>query len=171
MNRFAFAVAAAGLAAGLAGGVASAATAPPAPPGATAAPSADVARQIDLYRVEVNGRVSRGEINAEEADRLLRWREWQLKQQAAGLAPAPATYTQARPLVREEVYAAPSYAAPSYAAPYYAAPYDGSPYYAAPYYAEGPYYGSYFYGPRPYYWGPRICAGGFGRHVGGRVCF
>jgi hypothetical protein len=34
------------------------------------------------------------------------------------------------------------------------------------------------YGPPPYYWGPRyyyggpvVCAGGWGHHVGGRVCF
>ncbi len=60
---------------------------------------------------------------------------------------------------------------------YYGPPSD---YYNAqpvPYY--GPYYGPYYryatpyyWGPRPYaYWGPSVCAGGFGRHFGGRICF
>ena len=46
---------------------------------------------------------------------------------------------------------------PSYAVPYYA---------PAPYYA--PYYTPYYYAPR--YWGPVVCAGGWGRHGGGRIC-
>jgi hypothetical protein len=44
---------------------------------------------------------------------------------------------------------------------------DGPRYrYPAPYY-DPPYYAP----PRAYYWGPAVCAGGFGRHFGGRVCF
>ena len=31
--------------------------------------------------------------------------------------------------------------------------------------------GSPYYAPAPYYWGASICAGGFGHHFGGRVCF
>ena len=58
---------------------------------------------------------------------------------------------------------------------------DGAPpdYYAVdpapayvPYYSPAVPYYPYYYGPRPYaYWGPSVCAGGFGRHFGGRVCF
>ena len=49
---------------------------------------------------------------------------------------------------------------------------NATPYYPAPYY--WPYYGPYYWGPRPYaYWGPSVsvCAGGFGRNFGGRICF
>lgn len=134
--------------------------APPAPsarpsPGAAGAPQlpqldatqqAEVQRQMDLYRSEVDGRVQRGEITGDEANRLLRWREWQITQQVAGLAPPPGPiYEEApAPVVRE------------YYRPY-------------PYYV--PYYGPAYYAPAPYYWGARICAGGFGHHFGGRFCF
>ena len=48
---------------------------PPALPALTPEQSASVERRLDLYRKETEGRVSRGEISADEADRLLQWRE------------------------------------------------------------------------------------------------
>jgi len=128
---------------------------PPPLPTLTPQQSADVKQRMDAYRQQTEARVTRGEIDPEEADRLLRWREWQLAQQAAGLAPAPMGYdappsvTYERP--RDYVVVAPP------------------PYYYAPYY---PYPAPYYWNPRPYaYWGPSICAGGFDRHFGGRICF
>jgi hypothetical protein len=117
--------------------------------------SADVQQRVDAYRRDTEARVARGEITPDEAERLVGWREWQLAQQAAGLAPsaprrvydsAPPDYYGARP--REYVVEPPPYYGPYYR-------------YPAPYY----------YAPSPYYWGPTVCAGGFGRHFGGRFCF
>ena len=127
----------------------SASTTPPMPQ-LDAAKAAEVQRQLGLYRTEIDGRVARGEITAEEAGRLLQWREWQIAQQVAGLAPPPG------PIMEQ----APGPVAPQY---YYQQPYQ--PYYAYPY--------PYYYAPayRPYYWGASICAGGWGHHFGGRVCF
>ena len=122
-----------------------------------AAKSAEVQRQLGLYRTEIDGRVARGEISAEEAGRLLQWREWQIAQQVAGLAPPPGPVMEQVPAPAQRTY----YAAPYYATPYYAAPAYPYPY-AYPYYA--PVY-------RPYYWGASICAGGWGHHGGARVCF
>ena len=128
---------------------------PPPLPTLTPEQSADVERRMDAYRKQTEARVTRGEIDPDQADRLLRWREWQLAQQVTGLAPPPIGYdarpdfTYERP--RDYVVVAPP------------------PYYYAPYYPYAPYY----WAPRPYgyYWGPSICAGGFGRHFGGRICF
>ena len=119
---------------------------PPALPQLDAGKSAEVQRQLSLYRTEIDGRVARGELSADEASRLLAWREWQLAQQAAGLAPPPGPILETAP-VREYYYRPappPVYYGPAYAVPYYA--------------------------PWPYYWGPRVCAGGWGRHFGGRFC-
>jgi hypothetical protein len=134
------------------------ASATPPMPQLDAAKSAEVQRQLGLYRSEIDGRVGRGEISAEEAGRLLQWREWQIAQQVAGLAPPPGP-------IMEEV---PASTAPNaYYRPYYAYP-QPSP---QPYpYAYGyPYYYAPAY--RPYYWGASICAGGWGHHGGARVCF
>lgn len=135
---------------------------PPPLPQMTAQQSATVQQRLDPYRQETEGRVARGEITADEADRLLQWREWQLARQVTGGAvrdgpvagDVPPDYYEARP--RDYVETRP----PQYVVeppPYY------GPYYR---YAPPPYWG-----PRPYYWGPAICAGGFGRHFGGRICF
>lgn len=152
---------------------------PPLPP-LTPEQSATVSQRMDLYRKETEGRVSRGEITADEADRLNRWREWQIARQVAGRSnPPPADGNGVPPDYRE----APS---PGSVPPdYHGAPPPG--YGSAPppdyvvvqppaYY--GPYYGypsPYSWGPYPYpyryYWGPTVCAGGFGHHFGGRICF
>ena len=117
------------------------------PPKLDAAQSAEVQRQLSLYRTEIDGRVGRGEITAAEAGRLLQWREWQIAQQVAGLAPPPGPIVDELPatVVRE---------------------YSPRPYYAYPYY--GP---AYYPAPAPYYWGASICAGGWGHHGGARFCF
>ena len=133
--------------------------APPAPSGAMqpytsatpppaqldAAQSAEVQRQVGAYRAEIDARIARGEISPDEAGRLLQWREWQIRQQVAGLAPPPgAIYEQVPVPVRE--------------------------YYYRPYYAPYPYYYGPAYYPAPYYFGASVCAGGWGRHFGGRFC-
>ena len=58
----------------------------------SASQAQQVQREMDGYRRETDARVARGEITPDEAQRLLQWREWQLAQQAAGLAPAPPYY-------------------------------------------------------------------------------
>lgn len=135
---------------------------PPPLPEMTAEQSATVDQRLDLYRRETEGRVARGEITADEADRLLQWREWQIARQVTGAARAPSTVAQAD--VPPDYRQAP--------ARVYAPPPDvvvePAPYYYAPYYR---YPAPYYWGPRPYYWGPAVCAGGFGRHFGGRICF
>ena len=119
---------------------------PPPLPQLTPQQSADVQQRIDDYRTRTQGRVARGEITPDEAERLIGWREWQLARQAAGQAPsAPMVYDSPPP---DYVVVAPR--------PYY-----------GPYYYPSPYY----WGPRRYYWGPTICAGGFGHHVAGSFCF
>ena len=147
---------------------------PPALPALTPEQSASVERRLDLYRKETEGRVSRGEISADEADRLLQWREWQIARQVAATAPSPASrndvppdYTgEAAPGSRgdasADVHAPPSprrdyvvVAPPPYAGLYYYYSHYPAPYYGAPY---------------PYF-GPSICAAGFGHHFGGRICF
>jgi hypothetical protein len=159
-------------------------------PALTSAQSADVQQRLAPYSAATQARVSRGEITPDEANRLVRWREWQLAQQTVrqmrppGYAQGvPADY-DARPAdaVPPDYNARPADAVPPdyNAGPAYAVPpdYAGPPsaYYPVepvPYY--GPYYryaAPYYWGPRPYaYWGPAVCAGGFGRHFGGRICF
>jgi len=141
----------------LAAGPVALAQSPPLP-ALTTQQSSTVKQRLDPYRRETEARVARGEITADEADRLLRWLEWQIAQQVAGTAPANAMAYEARP---PDYYAPPAYYTPP--PPDYVVvepPVRYVPYYPAPY-----------WGPRPYYWGPAICAGGFGRHFGGRVCF
>jgi hypothetical protein len=136
---------------------------PPPLPALTPEQSATLQQRVDRYRSETEGRVSRGEITADEANRLIAWREWQIAQQIAG-----ASFAQTA--------GGPSDVPPDYRAPppgEYAPPRDvvvEAPPYYGPYYRYPP---PYYWGPRPYpyYWGPAVCAGGFGRHFGGRVCF
>lgn len=151
MKRLALTLALAAVAGGYTA-AAGAQSSPPALPQLSTSQSAEVQRQLDLYRTEIDGRVARGEIRAAEGDRLLKWREWQIAQQVTGAAPPPGPIVeQAPPVVTGQYY----YAAPPVV-------------YPAPYYAPYPYY---YYAPRPYYWGLSVCAGGWGRHVGGRFCF
>lgn len=165
---------------------------PPLPP-LTPEQSATVSQRMDLYRRQTEGRVSRGEITADEADRLIRWREWQIARQVAGRSNPVATDDNGVPPDYREAPSS-SGAPPDYrgASPsdYGNAPppdYGNAPPsdYGAPppdyvvvqppvYY--GPYYrypSPYYWGPYPYryYWGPTVCAGGFGHHFGGRICF
>lgn len=173
-----------GLAATIVSASASAQPSPPALPALTQQQSQDVQAHLDAYRRATDARVARGEITADEAGRLLMWREWQLAQQAAGRARAtgapgpaysdspPPDYDASRP---------PDYDAsrpPDYDAsrpPDYYAPRAPDYYVVEPAPVYGPYYRPavpYYWGPRPYaYWGPSVCAGGFGRHFGGRICF
>ena len=127
---------------------------PPPLPTLNAQQSSAVKRRLDLYRRETEGRVTRGEISADEADRLLKWREWQIARQVVGASATPPATAYDSPPPDYYEQRPPDYVveAPPYYGPYYR--------YAAPY-----------WGPRPYYWGPAICAGGFGRHFGGRLCF
>jgi hypothetical protein len=97
----------------------------------SASQAQQVQREMDAYRRETDARVARGEITPDEGQRLLQWREWQLAQQAAGLAPAP-------PPPAERVVVAPP------------------PYPAPPYYYPYPYYAPYYVGPG---WGVSVCAG------------
>jgi len=150
----------------------SAAQAPPQLPALTQQQSQDLEARMDAYRRYTDERVARGEITRDEASRLLSWREWQLARQIASTSwdrtdtqgDVPPDYV-APPdddaaSTPRDVYIAPPRAA-------YVAPPPTRYYYPAPYYPA-----PYYWGPRPYaYWGPSICAGGFGRHFGGRVCF
>jgi len=123
---------------------------PPTLPNLTADQAEQVEAQLADYRRSVDARIAGGEINPDEGQRLIAWRQWQIANQVAGFAsqqPAPPP----RRVVREYVYPPGEYVYP----PAYLPP----PGYVAPYYA----------GPR--YWGPTVCAGGFGHHWGGRVCF
>ena len=144
---------------------------PPPIPALTPEQSATVSQRLDPYRQETERRVARGEIARNEADNLLNWREWQIAQQVARATTTPSIRADVPP----DYTPAPPDDARS-AAPY---PYDAPPppreYVDAappPYY--GPYYrypAPYYRGPYPYYVGPSVCAGGFGHHVGGRICF
>lgn len=152
---------------------------PPPLPALTSAQSTQLDALMAPYRSEVDARVARGDITADEANRLLKWREWQVARQVAGLAPGPqAMYAQVSPPEPGSYPPVPpDYVGPA-PAPYYApapGPYYGPPpvpsYYGpplAPYYAPVPY--GYVPYAGPYYWGS-ICTGGFGRHFGARFCF
>ncbi|MEO6748130.1 MAG: hypothetical protein ABI294_00910 [Casimicrobiaceae bacterium] len=149
--------------------------APNAAPDATPPASEQwVDQQVAQYRKEVESRVARGDLNPDEAERLIGWRRWQIQQQAAGRAPAPAIVArqgavdQAQRQAQAAAATAPPYYA-TYPAPYYpAAPYYRSPYYASPYYPA-----PYYYGPRyaPYVPGISVCTGGFGRRYSASFCF
>ena len=141
-------------------------SAPPPLPALTPQQQQDVDARMASYRRATDERVARGEIGADDAARLLQWREWQLARQTAARGAAQPDDRAARPPVydaprpRDDYGPSDDYAivepAPAYVYRYPA------PYYPAPYY----------WGPRPYaYWGPSVCAGGFGRHFGGRICF
>jgi hypothetical protein len=141
---------------------------PPPLPQLTAEQSTRVDQEMDRYRREIDARLTRGEITPDEAQRLSAWHQWQYAQQIARPAsPGPMAQRSAGvppdyvPPPAPYYESTPYYAAP---APYYAAP---VPYYAAPapYYAYPPYYAA----PRVY-WGPTVCAGGFGRHSFARFC-
>ena len=159
----------------LTAGAASAQSSTPPPlPALTQQQRQEVDARIDAYRRITDERVARGEITADEAARLVQWREWQIARQTLAQAAIPPDY---REVPRADASQPPDYREPP--ADYYTVeppsgyvPYRyATPYYAAPYY--GPYYGPYW-GPRPYaYWGPSVsvCAGGFGRNFGGRICF
>lgn len=149
----------------LAGGPAALAqSSPPALPALTPQQSSEVQQRLDLYRRQTEGRVARGDISADEADRLMNWRSWQIARQVAGIAPSPPPPAMSYDAVPPDYHERPPQDYVVEPPPYY------SPYYAPPYYA--PYYAPpYYSGPRPYYWGPAVCAGGFGRHFGGRICF
>jgi hypothetical protein len=154
---------------------------PPPMPSLSPEQSATVNQRLDAYRQQTERRVARGEITQDEADNLLKWREWQIAGQVAGVMRSP----------RSDVppgYAPPassrSDVPPDYAPPdssrsdvppdYYEAPPPRRDYVVV---EPPPYYGPYYRYPTPYYWGPysywgpSICAGGFGHHVGGRICF
>lgn len=129
---------------------------PPPLPALTAQQSSTVKQRLDLYRRETEGRVTRGEITADEADRLLKWREWQIARQVAGASAAPPATAYDSPPPDYYEQRPPDYVVVEPPPPYY-----------GPYYR----YATPYWEPRPYYWGPAICAGGFGRHFGGRLCF
>ena len=124
---------------------------PPPLPALSPQQTSAVKQRLDPYRRETEARVTRGDISADEADRLLKWREWQIARQVAGTAPPKTIVYDSPP---------PDYVPPPSDDVVVEPPVYYPPYYAAPYWA-----------PRPYYWGPAICTGGFGRHFGGRLCF
>jgi len=131
---------------------------PPPLPQLTPDQSQIVEQRLDGYRTQTERRVARGEITPDEADRLTAWREWQIARQVADVGTAPPSGVSPGddgvPRQRDDVVVQP----PTDDGPRYRYP---APYYDPPYYAP----------PRAYYWGPAVCAGGFGRHFGGRVCF
>lgn len=160
-------------------------SAPPTMPALSVQQSQEVTARMDAYRRGTEDRVARNEITQDEAARLLQWREWQIARQVAGaptarvardsvprnyLEPAPSDYREdVPPDYRPAPSAYDGAIAPDYREPpsrgYYVM--EPAPYYR-PYVPLTPYY----YGPRSYgYWGTSICAGGFGRHFGGRICF
>jgi hypothetical protein len=147
---------------------------PPALPALSEQQSQEVHARIDAYRRATDARVERGEISADEAARLVAWREWQIAQQMAA--------TTARANAPRDAGVPPDYDrsrdadAPRLRGDYESRSGDTYVLEPPPAYAPYPYYyrypAPYYWGPRPYaYWGPSICAGGFGRHFGGRVCF
>lgn len=138
----------------------------PAPAAATAAPTDPastppaseqwVDQQTAKYRSEVEARVARGDLNPDEAERLIGWRHWQLQQQAAGHAPAPQI------MARQNAAEANGVVVPGPGGYY--------PPYPTPYYA--PYYGGWYRpGYGPFVPGISVCTGGFGHHYAASVCF
>ena len=130
-----------------------ASTMPPPLPTLDAAQSSRLDERMRLLRHEIDGRVSRGEMTASEAERLLAWREWQIARQIAGIAPPnPAYVTPNYPPQPGEPGVPPDYRAAPPAPLYYSAPY--------PVYAPWPAFG----------WGATVCGGGFGRHFRAGIC-
>jgi len=173
-HMFAFSGFALALALGAGSTPAFAQSSPPALPSLTQQQTLEVDARMDAYRRATDARVARNEITADEAARLTQWREWQIAQQVAATRPPPMSVANDRapldygvpPDYREAV--PPDYRA-SAPPDYYAV--EPAPAYVPYYRPAVPYY-PYYYGPRPYaYWGPSVCAGGFGRHFGGRICF
>jgi hypothetical protein len=170
-----FALSGFAVALGVASLTASAQSTPPSLPPLTQAQSQELATRMDSYRRATDARVAQNEITADEGARLVQWREWQIAQQIAAATPAPppaatsrtpTDYPPVPPDYRESVPPASRDGAPP---DYYGV--EPAPTYV-PYYSPAVPYYPYYYGPRPYaYWGPSVCAGGFGRHFGGRVCF
>lgn len=120
---------------------------PPGLPALSPEQSANLNQEMARYRQWVDERLAHGELRPDEAQRLVEWRRWQLARQIAGLAPPEPRVAEPRYVVRE--------------------PYGPYPYYAPP----AP---AYYAPPVPaYYYGPRIsvCAGGWGHHSFGSVCF
>ncbi len=120
---------------------------PPPLPALSSEQATNLNDEMTRYRQWVDARVARGEVTPEEAQRLVEWRRWQLARQIAGLAePEPP-----RVVVQREYVARPYYD------PWYRPYYYGPPVYYAP----------------PVYYGPRlsVCAGGWGRHSFGSLCF
>ena len=84
---------------------------PPGLPSLTPEQSANLSQEMARYRQWVDERLARGELNPDEAQRLVEWRRWQLARQIAGQSePAP------RVVERQYAYGAPAYG------PYYAPP-------------------------------------------------
>jgi hypothetical protein len=135
---------------------------PPPLPALTAEQSEMVQQRMDEYRRITDARAARGDISADEAVRLMQWREWQIAQQVTNGGQAPAVAGAQPPIVSDSP-------PPVY---YEERPRDYYPVAPAPVYV--PYYrypAPYYWGPRPYYWGASFCAGGFGHNFGGRICF
>jgi len=150
---------------------ANAQSSPPPLPALTPEQSATVDQRIDAYREETQRRVARGEITQNEADKLLDWREWQIAREIATTSPPSASRSDVPPdysgaaAPDDSRAGAPAevYAPPPPRRDYVVVAPPPSPYYyryPAPYYAT----------PYPYF-GPSVCAGGFGHHFGGRICF
>jgi hypothetical protein len=145
---------------------------PPPLPALTEQQSAMLDQRLDPYRQQTEDRVSRGEISADEGDRLIKWREWQIARQVAGVSSAPRS-TARSDVPPDYVEPQPRNHAESTPPDYAEAPSREDVVIAPPPYA-GPYYrypAPYYWAPHSYYWGPAVCAGGFGRHFGGRICF
>src|SRR5262245_53263118 len=73
---------------------------PPPLPNLSAEQSDTVKQRMEDYQRITDARVARGEISADEAVRLMQWREWQIAQQVAGAAqvqPNADAQTQAIP--------------------------------------------------------------------------
>jgi hypothetical protein len=134
MKRYVWSLLLAGLVAATFSVAANAQPDPPPLPSLTADQAAQVQRELARYRSATEARVAHGEITPDESERLIAWREWQLAQQAAGLAPRPPRIVERRAIV-----------------------YPAAPYYAPWPYASRPYYGPY-YAP-PVFWGLSLCAG------------
>ena len=153
---------------------AAAQSSPPPMQAPTSDQSATVNQRVDAYRAETARRVARGEITQNEADNLLDWREWQIARQVAATAPSPASRNDVPPVYTGE--AAPGHSRGDASADVHAPPSPRRDYVVV---APPPYAGLYYYShyPAPYYgapypyFGPSICAAGFGHHFAGRICF